>query len=322
MSSKNRPQTRPAATIDPDTPVPVVGQREPCPCGSGRRYKACHGGQRTVVNTRPFAGRADECDLVCLREVVPSATAPLHVLPTVANQAAERSVTLVTVLPMAWPAMTRADGSVLLALQTPPRSGDLSLDLGQALTAALVAEAAAGLFDLGAPEAKGPRIQELLDPAPIEVSVHQGFEWWLGDGATVEGTEAAAALEQANADVVPTERLTGVEAAYWCRMGPRAHLRWAMPYDEEPLLDAMARLHVEGGLGMGDGSKYVGSFRALGIAVPVWDLDPEADAASCLAPAAALQERLTAIFADPRPLTASERRARHEVNSRQLTLRS
>ena len=23
--------------------VPVVGAREPCPCGSGRRYKACHG---------------------------------------------------------------------------------------------------------------------------------------------------------------------------------------------------------------------------------------------------------------------------------------
>ena len=36
-----------------DDDVPVVGGREPCPCGSGRRYKACHGraaaGRRALV---------------------------------------------------------------------------------------------------------------------------------------------------------------------------------------------------------------------------------------------------------------------------------
>ena len=26
--------------------IPVVGLREPCPCGSGKRYKACHGKAR------------------------------------------------------------------------------------------------------------------------------------------------------------------------------------------------------------------------------------------------------------------------------------
>lgn len=297
--------------------MPVVGQREPCPCGSGRRYKACHGVAREVVNARPFAGRADECDFVCLREVVPSATAPLRLLdPT----HADREISLVTVLPMGWPAMTRADGSVMLALQTAPRSGDLSRDMAQALQAALVGEPGAGLFDLPAPDPDGPRLAELLDPAAVEVTVHQGFEWWLGDGAA-EGSEAAEALAEANADVVPTERLTSVAAAYWCQMGPRRHLRWAMPYDEEPLLDAFARLQAEGGLGVGEGSKFVGMFRALGIVVPVWDLLPDAGADSCTAPAAALQERLTASLADPRPLTADERRARHEVASRQLTLR-
>ena len=26
-----------------DAPVPKVGRNEPCPCGSGKKYKACHG---------------------------------------------------------------------------------------------------------------------------------------------------------------------------------------------------------------------------------------------------------------------------------------
>src|SRR3712207_9354359 len=57
-----------------------VGARQPCPCGSGRRYKACHGaagGPVTIRVARPFAGLAAECDLVALREFVPAATAPL-----------------------------------------------------------------------------------------------------------------------------------------------------------------------------------------------------------------------------------------------------
>ena len=36
-----------------------VGPRQPCPCGSGRRYKACHGSAAGPVPTyvaRPFEG--------------------------------------------------------------------------------------------------------------------------------------------------------------------------------------------------------------------------------------------------------------------------
>ena len=51
--------------------------RRPCPCGSGKRWKACHGAGDDVIVTRPFAGLAAECDLVALRELLPSATAPL-----------------------------------------------------------------------------------------------------------------------------------------------------------------------------------------------------------------------------------------------------
>ena len=51
--------------------------RRPCPCGSGKRYKACHGAGDDVIVTRPFAGLAAECELVAMREFLPSATAPL-----------------------------------------------------------------------------------------------------------------------------------------------------------------------------------------------------------------------------------------------------
>ena len=72
---------RTAGTPAADGEVPVVGAREPCPCGSGRRYKACHGraaGQAAeAFVARPFEGLAGECDWVAMREIVPAATAPL-----------------------------------------------------------------------------------------------------------------------------------------------------------------------------------------------------------------------------------------------------
>ena len=119
--------------------VPVVGMREPCPCGSGRRYKACHGKAAAAVfvgPARPFEGLASECDIVAMREIVPAASAPL----VLTGEHADRVVTLVTVLPMAWPALVRADGSILLGLQINVGSGDASRDLADALLAALEAE--------------------------------------------------------------------------------------------------------------------------------------------------------------------------------------
>ncbi|WP_229868566.1 SEC-C metal-binding domain-containing protein, partial [Streptomyces chryseus] len=76
--AKKRPQpargTKPQAQVT-DGEVPVVGAREPCPCGSGRRYKACHGRAAahavTELVQRPFEGLAGESDWVALRELVP-----------------------------------------------------------------------------------------------------------------------------------------------------------------------------------------------------------------------------------------------------------
>ena len=74
-----------------------VNPRQPCPCGSGKRYKACHGepgGARDVIVSRPFEGLAAECQLIALREFVPSANAPLPLA-----EPGNRDVTLATVLP-------------------------------------------------------------------------------------------------------------------------------------------------------------------------------------------------------------------------------
>ena len=76
---------------------------------------------------RPFEGLAGETDWVALREVVPAATAPLRL-----RDGGDRTVTLSTLLPLAWPALVRSDGTVLLGLQVQSRSGDVSRDLAAA----------------------------------------------------------------------------------------------------------------------------------------------------------------------------------------------
>ena len=106
--------------------------------------------------------------------------------------------------------------------------------------------------------------------------MHAGFDFWIEGAEEITG-EVSASMERANAAVVPTARLSTVDAAYWCRMPERAHLRWGMPHDEEPLLDALARLAADDALGLGGGTRYVGSFRAHGLLVPVWDLPARRD---------------------------------------------
>jgi hypothetical protein len=297
--------------------VPVVGAREPCPCGSGKRYKACHGrasGEDRRLVTRPFEGRVDETEWVALREIVPAATSPLRL-----RDGSDRSVTLSTVLPLAWPALVRSDGTVLLGLQVQSRSGDVSRDLAAALEQALEAAPGTPVVPTGLP-GPGPRLQDLLADDPLEVTLHEGFDYWVQGDAALD-PEVAASMERANASVIPTARLASVTSAYWCRMGAKTHLRWVLPEQEEPLLDALARLAVGGGLTLGPDSRYVGSFRAHGLLVPVWDLPGDGEAGALEEPAAALRVRLDEALATSRTLTGEERRARAGLLSRQLTLR-
>lgn len=294
--------------------VPVVGLREPCPCGSGRRYKACHGKSATAPVARPFAEFVSECDIVAMRELVPSATAPL----TLAD-GSNRKVTLATVLPMAWPALVRQDGEVLLGLQVNTGTGDASRDLGSALARALDAEPGNPV-----PPARdttdAPRLQDLVDPSVVlDVTVHQGFDFWID--ASEMSDDVRASLERANSYAHPTTRLGSVTAAYWTKIGEKEHLRWVMPDDEQALLDALARLHAADASALAEGTRLVGMFRSLGVLAPVWDLPSGFGPQACEVPAANFGKRLSEALGTSAPLTDAERRARAGLTTRQVTLR-
>jgi Family of unknown function (DUF5926)/SEC-C motif len=298
----------------------VVGPRQPCPCGSGRRYKACHGsaaGPAATYVSRPFEGIAGEGDLIAMREFIAAATAPLALRDGVADG---RPVLLCSLLPMAAPALSRADGSVWLGLQVQHNFGDPSRDLAAVLQRALDAEPGEGVVGLTAPPEEGPRLQDLLTGTPLEVTVHEGFDYWIADADDPTGA-AAAGLETANAAANPSRRLTSVDAAYWTDVGNREHLRWVMPHDEEPLLDALARLHVSGRDRVADGSRFVGMFRAHGRLVPVWDLPSGTGAEVLEEPAVRLRSDLEEALADDSPLSGDERAARSGLANRQLTIR-
>jgi hypothetical protein len=303
--TKGRDRTRDRATEG------GIGPREPCPCGSGRRYKACHGSAGGAYVARPFAGLAGERDLVALREFVPSATAPLEV--------GDRTVLLGSLLPMAAPAMVRDSGEVWLGMQVRHSFGDPSRDLGAVLEKALATQEA-GVVGLVDPPGPGARLQDLIEDEPLEVTVHEGFEWWLGDVEDRDRTMADA-LEQANGAVAPTARLSSVEAAYWVDAGSKEHLRWVLPQDETALLDALARLHAAGHDSVADGSKLVGMFRAHGLLTPVWDLAPGTGAGALEEPAVAFGKRLDEALATKTPLTSEERAARSMLANHQVTLR-
>src|SRR5215207_176066 len=156
-----------------------INPKAPCFCGSGRRYKHCHGSGYAPPVTRPFEGLTGEADWVALRELVPAATAKLRT-------ADGRDVTLASVLPGGTPALVRANGEIVLGLQMQASSDDVSRDVGTALAAALEAPAGAPVDPgpIGAAGSAGPWLQELLDrDAAFDVVVHDDFAFWL------EGTD-------------------------------------------------------------------------------------------------------------------------------------
>jgi hypothetical protein len=293
-----------------------VGPREPCPCGSGRRYKACHGspgGAPVTWSARPFEGFAGECDLIAMREFVPAATAPLRL------RGSGREVQLCTLLPGAAPAMVRESGAIWLGLQVQHSYGDPSRDLAAVLTSALDGEPGS-VVGLASDPGPGDRLQDLVEEAELDVTVHEGFGFWADDLDDADGSMAAA-LEQADAAASPTVRLEGVEAAYWTSMGEREFLRWVRPEAEDALLDALARLHAAHEDHLVDGARLIGMFRAHGVLAPVWDLPAGTGAEPLAGPVADFERRLAETLADARPLHTAERAARSGLTSRQLTIR-
>lgn len=314
MAKKNRVKARAAAA----PAAGEVGARQPCPCGSGRRYRNCHGsasGAPAAYVARPFAGLPGECDLVAMREFVPAATAPL------ALKDGGRAM-LCSLLPGAAPAVVREDGpgqsTVWLGLQVLHAYGDASRDLAVVLERGLAAEPGT-VVALNEAPGEGPRLQDLVgDDQALEVTVHEGFDFWLED---TDSEEAREALHEVNHQVHPTVRLAGRHAAYWTSVGDKEFLRWAMPEPEDLLLDALARLHHAGRDRLVEGARLIGMFRALGVLVPVWDLPPGTGADALTAPVAEFAAALQEALASSGPLSSEERAARNGLASRQLTLR-
>lgn len=276
-----------------------------------RRTKAPKPARMPFV-ARTFEGLPGEGDWIALREFVPAATA------TVTLNDGEQ-VRVCSLLPGGGAGIRRPDGEIWLGLQVLHNHGDVSRDLAGAIETARETEPGnpVPVRDPGV----GDRLQQVVDPASsFDVEVHSGFDFWV-EGTEAEGSDA---LAQANESVSPTERLTSVEAAYWVRMADKRYLRWVVTKDENAVLDGFARLAAAGEETLGEGTKLIGMFRAHGLLVPVWEMDPDVvdDGAAALdGPVAALSERLDAAMADDAPLTSEQRNARSSLTSRQLTIR-
>ncbi|MDX6251720.1 MAG: hypothetical protein QOF10_5080, partial [Kribbellaceae bacterium] len=157
--SRNRAKNSTTVTLDPADLVDV-SPREPCPCGSGKRFKQCHGREQAQAAdtfvVRPFEGLPAECDLIAFREIVPAGTAEV----TLAGEHKGKTVNLVTLLPMAMPGLVRDDETIWIGLQTHASSGDPSRDIAHAITAALKTEPG-NPIQLGDLLKDGPRLQDL-----------------------------------------------------------------------------------------------------------------------------------------------------------------
>ena len=270
---------------------------------------------------RPFLGLTGETDWVAMREVVPAATATVTFAAGAVAAESPQTATVVTVLPIAWSGLRRADGAVMVALQSGSTTGDASRDVAQVLLATAAAPASTPLPSVPLATAATPRLQDVLDPSvPFVVTVHDGFDFWVPDTDDLDDA-AKESLEQANAAAIPTTKLDSAPSAYWCRIGDRTHLRWVLPHNEDAATDALARLHAASATSLGEGTRLLGAFRACGLLVPVWDLDPtlaSGDYENALAQMAVL---LDEAMAQSGVLSAEERRARSGLLSRQVTLR-
>jgi hypothetical protein len=269
---------------------------------------------------RPFRGLPNETDWVAIREILPAATAVVTVRDELVPEGAPHEVTVATVLPLAWPGLHRTDGTVLIGSQSGNSSGDASRDLAAQLLTALAAEEGQPVTNVPQVTSDSPRLQDVIaEDSTFEVTVHEGFDFWV-EGQELEG-DAKLSLERANETVVPTSAMAALPSAYFVRIGDRTHIRVVLPEDEDVATDALARLHASGEDGLGDRTRLLGAFRAGGLLVPVWDLDPALEAADHEEALAAWGERYAAAVAAEAPLTADERRARSGLLSRQVTLR-
>jgi len=196
----------------------------------------------------------------------------------------------------------------MVALQSGSTTGDASRDIAQVLLATAAADIGMPLPSTPLATLSTPRLQDILDPsAAFEVTVHAGFDFWVADVSELDD-DGKAAIEQA-------------PSAYWCKVGERTYLRWVLPHNEDAATDALARLHASSATSLGKDTRLLGAFRACGLLVPVWALDPALAGDDYETALAQLSIRLEEALAQTGDLSGEERRARSGLLSRQVTLR-
>lgn len=291
---------------------------------------------------RPFAGLAAECDLVAMRAFVASATARLPLLeqgppepeltsvvpddepgPSLQADGVRNHVNVATVLPGAVGAIVR-DGKGaregFAGLQVDPEPADIGAEFAAAIEWAARAktdeEFAGGTADKS--------LVELIDPAgALDITVYEDFSWWYAPGTPLDAG-VRRMLDRAASTILPTTRMTpksGLGAPWWVAAGEKAHLRWVRPEDEDVVMTALARLHADGHLTLGEGSRFAGSFRTHGVLVPVFDLDADKHADEWYEGLDRFDSRLVEAMADTSELTTEQRRSRAGIRTRQVTLR-
>ena len=152
--------------------------------------------------------------------------------------------------------------------------------------------------------------------------MHDGFDFWIADVEDPDGTRPPR-WSRPTPPPARRARLTSVEAAYWTDVGTSEHLRWVMPHDEEPLLDALARLHVAGKDVGRRGSRLRRACSGRTACSCRCGTCPSGTGAEVLEePVAQLSSTTwTRRSRTTAPLTAEERAARGGLANRQLTIR-
>lgn len=266
---------------------------------------------------RPFEGLSREVELVAMREILPCATMTARTDKD--HGAVEFDI--VTLLPDGHPAMVRGDGRILVAAQTRFSSADLSHDMGAAILAAIAAKDAGdeGIIDIDVRE-PSERLQDIVDAEGFgTLELADNFVFWLDPNEEIDD-ETRHALEHNREEIIPMVAVPGAPGMYWCQMN-RNFVRYLTDVDESALFNGLARLQTAGKATMGEGSRFVGAFRACGIAIPVIELAEGATAEDIAADAVLFAKNLDKAIASDEPLTADERRARQGMISRQVTIR-
>ena len=182
-----------------------------------------------------------------MREILPAATATVTFAKGKAPEGAPAEVTVATVLPLAWPGLHRADGTVFVGTQS-------GVDLRRRVAATSRPRCwpppppsrARPVASTPAATAESPRLQDLLDTdGAVRGDRPRGLRL-LGRRQRARRRGQGRRWSAPTSRSSPPSKMAAAPSAYWCRIGERTHIRLVLPEDEDIATDALARLHAAG----------------------------------------------------------------------------